>query len=459
MIEAQVNTGGGGACGSRRASRGRLRSLESRAIAGSGRVAPFLGLLLLAAARVPASEDGAAAPSAIERLREMEQRTIELIERSRPAFIFIAGGSGFCISPDGYVLTNEHVVMGARDLVVFLASGRPMRADAVGHDPQGDVALLKIRGAENLPYLEFGDSHRLEIGQPVLALGDPFLLASANLFLTENPFLPPDYEPSASLGIVSALHRYSDTYSDAIQVDLSVNRGNSGGPLLTFDGKVVGINGKIETRFALGINTGVGYAIPSHQILRFLEPLKKAGGGQVRHGTIGGLQVGARVGEKAGLPVTEVLDDSPAFKAGFRPGDLLLSIAGLPVKTATRFHGILSTYPAGESVPVQVSRGDEVLDISAVLVAPGRPFLGILAESAGGDVPGARVTRVDPGTPAERAGLAVGDIVTRFGGDAIGSPTDLAASIRKRSAGDLVVLTVVRGGDAVEIQLRLGGKE
>src|SRR4029453_12127126 len=111
----------------------------------------------------------------------------------------------------------------------------------------------------------------------------PFLLGSKNLFLD---VAPPDYEPSASLGIVSALHRFSDSYTDAIQVDVAVNRGNSGGPLLTLDGKVVGINGKIETRFDTGVNTGVGYAIPVSQILRFLEPMKHAGGGIVRHGMV-----------------------------------------------------------------------------------------------------------------------------------------------------------------------------
>lgn len=384
-------------------------------------------------------------------LLELERATIRVIEASKPAFVFIQGGSGFSISEDGYVLTNEHVVVGRERLVVTMTGGRRFRARVVGHDPQGDVALLKLEDASGIPHLELGDSDRLLVGQRIVALGDPFLLASESLFLDGAP--PTDYEPSASLGVISALHRYSFSYNDAIQVDVAVNRGNSGGPLLTLDGKVVGINGKIETRFVLGINTGVGYAIPSNQIKRFLGPLKSARGGVVLHGTIPGLNVATRIGGRRGLPITGVDDDSPAAEAGFRSGDLLLSLGGLPVKTRTRYLGILGTYPAGDRVTAEVARGEKTMEISAVLVALGTPFLGVQVD---GHTDGLKVTQVGSGTPASRAGLQVGDVITRFDGEKITTSTQLAGLIEKRRAGESVKLAVVRGDKQLEVEVQLG---
>jgi len=181
--------------------------------------------------------------------------------------------------------------------------------------------------------------------------------------------VPPDHEPSASLGVVSAIHRYSDIYSDAIQVDVAVNRGNSGGPLLTLDGKAVGINGKIETRFAFGINTGVGYAIPSNQIKNFLDALKGAGGGLVRHGVLPGLGVAERAADKRGLEVIEVQKGTGAEKAGFQKGDLILSIEGYPIVTRNRIRGVLNTFPAEREITVKVARGSEIKDLKVKLEA------------------------------------------------------------------------------------------
>jgi serine protease Do len=394
-------------------------------------------------------------PTDLEVLRDLEQTTMAVLEKARPAFVFIAGGSGFLISEDGYVLTNEHVVAGARQVRVLLSGGRMYRADVVGHDPEGDVALLKLQSAGGLPYLELGDSSALRVGQRVIALGDPFLLGSQNLFLDEVPL---DYEPAASLGIISALNRYSDTYNDAIQVDLAVNGGNSGGPLLTLEGKVVGINGKIETRFNLRINTGVGYAIPSNQIRRFLEPLKAAAGGVVLHGTIRGLHVGARAGDKPGLPVTRVVEGSPAAEAGFRPEDLILALDGLPVRTQSRFRGILGTYPAGERITAKVQRGGEVLEISTVLVGAGRAFAGLRTQLAGDGQSGAEVAAVVPASPAQRAGFREGDVITSFGGEPVASPTDLAQLIQKRQVGERVKVMVLRDGETMELELQLTGR-
>lgn len=427
-----------------------------RAVQGTRCRYSFVASLLVGILALVYWRDLAAADSYLERLRELEKATMRVIEMSKRAFVFIGGGSGFCISEDGYILTNDHVVIGEkRPLRVFFSGGKMYEADVIGRDLQGDVALLKVRGAKNLPHLELGDSSKLRVGQRVVALGDPFLLASESIFMRR---VPPDYEPSASSGIISALHRYSDTYSDAIQVDLAVNRGNSGGPLLTLDGEVVGINGKIETRFALGINTGVGYAIPSRQVLRFLKPLKSAGGGEVFHGTIRGLQVAERVKDRIGLPVTRVVEDSAADRAGFAEGDLVLTLAGLPVTTSTRFRGILASYPAGEEIAVRIARGEKVLEIAAVLLAPGGPFLGVSTVGAEGDVTGALITRVVPGSPADRAGLESDDVITAFAGKSVSSPTDLAGLIGQKRAGDPVAITVHRDNRNIEMRLRLGSK-
>jgi len=270
---------------------------------------------------------------------------------------------------------------------------------------------------------------------------------------------PPDYEPSASLGIVSALHRFSDTYTDAIQVDVAVNRGNSGGPLLTLDGKVVGINGKIVTRFEFGINTGVGYAIPSNQIKRFLEPLKSAGGGVVRHGTIFGLVPAERADGKAGLPVDRVDAGSLAEKAGFKMGDLILTIEGASVRSRTRYHGILGTFPAGREVSVQVARGSESLEVKTPLVEPGSPaFLGLKTSTVDGEGGGLTVIEVEPGAPAERAGVKEKDVILLFDGKKVVLPTELVILLKARAAGDEVTLELLRDGKPMELKVRLGGR-
>jgi serine protease Do len=407
-------------------------------------------------------------PTELELLLEAQAKQVAVIEKAKPAFVFlkgiqggrringIASGSGFCISPDGLVLTNNHVVEGASDVEAFISGGRFFKADIVGRDPMGDIALLKLRNAKNLPYLKLGDSSKLRPGQRVFALGDPFLIGSDIIFASG---APPNFEPSVSAGIVSAVHRYSDMYNDAIQVDLAVNRGNSGGPLLTFDGKVVGVNGKIEVRFYVGINTGVGYAVPSNQIARFLDPLKSASGGVVLHGTIRGLRVGERVDGQPGLLVTGVKDSTPASEAGFHAGDYLVRLGGLIVPTRSRYFGILGTYPAGEKVVIEVKRGEGQKTLTAILVAPGKPYLGLVPKSTDedDDLKGVRVKSVTKAGPASQGGLKADDVIVIFGGEKIASTTDLKALLGKRLPGDEVTVKVVRDGKPVELKVTLGG--
>jgi S1-C subfamily serine protease len=399
-----------------------------------------------------------AAATVLDLLRDLERRAAAAIDAAREAFVFIDGGSGFLIE-GSLVLTNEHVVAGKSRMVVQLLGGRTFRAEVLGHDPEGDVALLKLEGDPGVKHLELGDSDQLRVGEHVVAIGDPFLVASRNLFLS---LAPPDYDPSASLGIVSALHRFSDMYTDAIQVDVAVNRGNSGGPLLTLDGKVVGINGKIETRFAFGINTGVGYAVPSNQIKRFLAPLKSAKGGFVRHGAIHGLDVAERADGAPGLPVVRVRRGSPAESMGFEAGDKVLAIDGEPIISRSRYLGVLGTYPSGHEVTVRVERRGEPVEIRVgLLEAGGVPYLGMktqVLQGEDGAPTGVMVIEVIGGSPAERAGLQVNDRILSVGGRKVESTVDVRAAIQDRVVGDEVPLAVLRDGKELELKVRLGGR-
>ena len=199
--------------------------------------------------------------AAAERL---DAKVHEVVAKVKPAFVFIRGGSGVLISADGYMLTNHHVLADGqpstnrKETDVVLPGIRQFKADVVGKDPHGDIVLLKLRDAEGLPHVTFGDADALNVGEYVLAVGDPFLAGRS------------DFEPTVTVGVVSALHRYQNTYTDAIQTDASVNPGNSGGPLFNLRGELVGINGQIMARFGNRVNTGIGFAIPSTQIQRFL---------------------------------------------------------------------------------------------------------------------------------------------------------------------------------------------
>ncbi len=394
-------------------------------------------------------------------LRRLEEEMRATIERAAKSFVFIQGGSGFVISEEGYVLTNEHVVSQGDPNVlvgrveVQLRGGREMQATVVGHFPGGDLALLKLDGEPGVPALEFGDSDALEVGDRVIALGDPFLVGSRELFLPESP---PDYEPAASTGIVSALHRYSEAYTDAIQVDAAVNPGNSGGPLLTLDGKVVGINGKIENPYGVGINSGIGYAIPSNQVQRFLEPLKRAGGGLVRHGKINGLRVGMRrTNQRHGLPIVKVTAGSAAERFGFVAGDRIIRIAGEKVTTRNRYLGVLGTYPAGTKIPVRIERGDRSIEIIAALFESDHPWLGVVVDSDDQPEAGVRISNVEPGGPASLSGIQPNDVIHGLSGMHVRSFGELQAYFGPLYPGTEVILDVKRGDESLKIKVQLGG--
>lgn len=386
-------------------------------------------------------------------------------------FVFVGGGSGSLISAEGHCLTNHHVVagpQGAQPLVrVTLSDGRPYPARLICTDPVGDLALyrLQAKGDEKFPFLELGDSERLEPGRYVMACGNPFALAQ--------PAEDGRIYPAVTLGIISAVHRNQNTYFDCLQTDAPVNPGNSGGPLVTLDGKLVGINGRIATRYFNRVNSGVGYAIPAHQIRRFLPLMMKGGEeGKVYHGQITGLYLARAGTDGRGARVEEVRPGSPADRAGFRKGDLIVRVGEDPIFNRERFLGALGTYPMGTKVKIQIRRGEEERELAVVLdrysaadlLAAGTPpppqgrprgagYLGVTVE----DSPeGLTVIYVQPGSPAERAGLREEDVVLKVDGRPVSGRADFTARIWGKKPGDEVRISVRREGSELEVRAVLG---
>jgi S1-C subfamily serine protease len=341
-----------------------------------------------------------------------EEELTQVIKKAAAAFVFVGGGSGIVVSPDGYILTNHHVAGDRKQMTVRIQGTSAMAVcDLVGTDPVGDLTLLKARDARDLPYVEFGDMAKVRVGQQVLAVGDPFKLAEA-----EGP-------PSFSIGTISALHRFQNNYSDAIQTDAAVNPGNSGGPLLTLEGRLIGITGQIMSRFGAKANTGIGYAIPIDQIARFYPLLREAEGRIVYHGALpDGLTFTSRTDETQVAQIESVDPKSGAEKAGFKAGDRVVSVDGKRVYNYPRLIGIIGSYPENTVLDVQVERGGKLAALKIKLprkqLPPGPAYvagMGMKLEQTRG-MDGLRVAAVDKNSAAEKAGLLAGDVVVSIDG-------------------------------------------
>lgn len=275
-----------------------------------------------------------------------------------------SGGTGVVIGAEGFVLTCDHVVDEGDEVLVGLADGRTLTGRVVGRDAVGDIALVQVETRTPLIAAPLGDSRSLRAGDPVLAMGNPFGLAID------------DHAPAVSLGIVSALHRAQGggrekVYGDAIQVDASVNPGNSGGPLFDLEGRLVGINGRISIRSGLRHNVGVGFAIPIHQVVAVLPDLRA--GKDVQRGWLG-LRFQTASNEGGGAVVDSVSPGGPAARAGVRPLDRIVSVDGEAIGLPLRFKNAISLLPAGSVVALGIVRGKERLKLEATL-AP-RPLQG-----------------------------------------------------------------------------------
>ena len=261
-------------------------------------------------------------------------------------------GSGVIVSPDGYILTNNHVVEGADEIDVTLSDSRRARARVVGTDPETDLAILKVE-LDKLPVIVLGDSDELAVGDIVLAIGNPFGVGQ-----------------TVTSGIVSALGRSQlgiNTFENFIQTDAAINTGNSGGALVDVNGNLLGINTAIYSRS--GGSLGIGFAIPVSTARMVLDGIVREG--KVTRGWIGvepnelSPELAETFGVKAteGVIITGVLQDGPAAVGGIRPGDVIVQVAGKPV---TNVAGLLSSVAAlrpGEAAPFQVQRGNRMLDL------------------------------------------------------------------------------------------------
>lgn len=391
--------------------------------------------------------------------RLLEKKVHAIAQKMDKAFVFFPGGSGSLISEDGYCLTNHHVAGSRESVTVHLCSGKRYTARRVATDPWGDVALFKIEAPEKFEYVELGDSDALEVGEYVVAVGNPLGLGNAAS--------GGRHYPTISVGIVSANHRRQGGYSDCIQTDASVNPGNSGGPLMNLKGEQVGINGRIATRYGNRVNSGVGYAIPSNQIKRFL-PVMKAGGdkGLVYHGEVKGLTLSNDHTDGAGAKVQSVAPGSTAEKAGFQAGDLIVRVDSRKSFSRDRFLGIIGTYPAGSEVDVTVIRGnrevtlkvklDKYVPEQASARAPQRPpnagYLGVQTEDGEG---GVRIVDVIPDTPADHAGLQVDDVILKIAGKDTPNTRAFQTELWKFKPGDKVRITIRRRGEELELEAEL----
>ena len=265
-------------------------------------------------------------------------------------------GSGVIVAPEGYLLTNHHVVDGATEIEVQLADGRNTRAKVVGTDLETDIAVLKIE-LTNVPVLALGDVRALQVGDAVLAIGNPFNVGQ-----------------TVTAGIVSALDRTQaggSQFQNFIQTDAAINPGNSGGALVDAAGNLVGINTAIFSRS--GGSLGIGFAVPVDTARQVMEAIIR--GGSVRRGWIGieprdlnpELAESLALPVKSGVLITGVLQDGPASRAGLKPGDVVLKISDKPVRATGELFAAVAALQPQSTVVIRVQRGEQQLDVKTTV--------------------------------------------------------------------------------------------
>lgn len=395
-------------------------------------------------------------------------------------------GSGFIISPDGYIVTNNHVISPARNnatvetITVTLSNRTEYQATLIGRDPASDLALLKIN-ASNLPFVRFGDSTRTRVGDWVIAIGNPFALGG-----------------TVTAGIVSALHRNigSTVYDRYIQTDASINMGNSGGPMFDLNGNVIGINTALIS--PTGGNVGIGFAIPAEQARPVIDALRRGQRPQRGYMGVGLQQLDDNIAASLGIPknrgelIRSVTPGGPADRAGIRQGDVVITVNNRPVTPDEPLAYIVSGLPVGSRVPIELVRDGQR---RTVTVAVGeRPTEEELARINGIDdetpvtepaesqqstgqrttrqslglgvrtltpeiarslritdtaIRGVVVASVDPSSDAAAEGIQAGDIILSINQRATGTPEEAAAAVEaaRRAGRDSVLLLIRRGNN------------
>nr|WP_194790529.1 DegQ family serine endoprotease [Pseudomonas sp. UFMG81] len=375
-------------------------------------------------------------------------------------------GSGFIISDDGYVLTNNHVVADADEIIVRLSDRSELQAKLVGTDPRTDVALLKVEG-KNLPTVKLGDSEKLKVGEWVLAIGSPF-----------------GFDHSVTKGIVSAKGRTlpNDTYVPFIQTDVAINPGNSGGPLFNMKGEVVGINSQIFTRS--GGFMGLSFAIPIDVAIDVSNQLKKDG--KVSRGWLGVViqEVNKDLAESFGLDkpagalVAQVLEDGPAAKGGLQVGDVILSMNGQPIVMSADLPHLVGSLKDGAKAKLEIIRNGkrQNLDVTVGALPDDEADIGTGAEGGAErssnrlgvsvtdltaeqkkslELKGGVVIKEVQDGPAALIGLRPGDVISHLNNQPIASAKQFTEVAKELPKNRSVSMRVLRQGRASFITFKL----
>ncbi len=375
-------------------------------------------------------------------------------------------GTGFLIDEMGYILTNHHVVEGAEEVTVGLDNKKEYEAKVIGTDPKTDIALLKIEPKDGdpktFPYLRMGNSDSLQVGEWVMAIGNPFGL-----------------DHTVTVGVVSAKGRNigAGPYDEFIQTDASINPGNSGGPLLNIDGKVIGINTAIISGNTGG-NVGIGFATPINVARKILDDLKEKG--SVTRGWLGVMvqEITPELASTFGLEgndgalVGNVIPNSPAFDGGIKRGDVIVKFDNNTIKEMTSLPRLVAGVNPGSTVPVEVIRDgkNKRLDIKIAILEEenvktaslGKP-LGVqtqdispeLAERLNlNDVTGVLVSEVDPESPAARSGIRRGDVILEINRKQVKNMKDYYALAGKKGPSDTLLMLVKRGNTSIYIAVK-----
>jgi serine protease Do len=414
-------------------------------------------------------------PSTLDKLLRRffgEQR-----RKGMPHLRGLALGSGFVIDPRGYVVTDDHVVENADSVAVTFSNATQLPAQIVGRDALTDLALLKVDAPHPLPYVRWGDSDAARVGDWVLAIGNPFGL-----------------DNTVSSGIISARGRdiHSGPYDDFLQIDASINRGNSGGPTFDLDGKVIGINSAIYS--PNGGSVGIGFAIPANLARPVVEQLEERG--RVERGWLG-VQIqeitpeiaqGFGLAQPTGALVAGISAGGPAARAGFAPGDVILSVEGHSVATMRDLPFVVAEMPVGRPANVTVWRGDRTITLRPIIgempqssvtterapveneaLHPGPIDLGAGLKLAllttrqrrrlqvPPDVSGVIVTGISNDSPLATADLLPGDVIESVNQQSVMTPSDVFARLTTAASdgGSTVVMLIDRHGASHFVALPL----
>ncbi|MDD3804186.1 MAG: Do family serine endopeptidase [bacterium] len=383
-------------------------------------------------------------------------------------------GTGFIFDKNGYIVTNNHVIRDAKKITIKIPDGREFSGDEVeivGTDDRTDIAVLKIKNVKDMPFLEFGDSDEIEVGDWVMAAGNPF-----------------GFDGTITVGVISAKNRSNialsggPVYQDFIQTDASINPGNSGGPLVDLNGNVIAVNSAIAS--PSGGNVGIGFGIPSNMVVMVINQLRE--NGVVSRGYLGIMpqELTGDLKEKfkmdkteTGILVAQVEPETPASKAGLREGDVILEFNGKKMENVNKFRIAVAETPVGKKVNIVILRDgakktivaeigklqDETAQGNSEIKEDGKSWLGIAVEEISNENKskysitseyGVVITGINSESPVLNAGIRTGDVIIKIESDKIANISDYKNAAKKYGKNKDVLLTVKRGNTSIWVVVK-----